>query len=154
MAASPLRKRTTMPEIGPYSRPKTLWKLDGRRKEAAPMRRVRSELTAHCGGNPSAVQRALIERVVILSLRVEQLDAKIVAGEALTVHDSNYALAWNNALRRTLAALGVEPAAAGRAALDEPRRVEYIVVDPERREADKKPTAPSAVEYEVVDGRG
>ena len=82
------------------------------------MRRVRAELTAHCAGKPSAVQRALIERAVILSLRVEQLDAKIVAGEALTIHNSNYALAWNNALRRTLAALEVKPAAAGRAALD------------------------------------
>ena len=136
--------------IGPYSRPKTLWKLDGRRKEAALMRRVRAELTAHCGGNPSAVQRALIERAAILSLRVEQLDAKIVAGEALTIHDSNYALAWNNALRRTLAALGAEPAAAGRAALNGIGRVEYIVVDPTKREPDEKPTAPAAVEY----GRG
>jgi hypothetical protein len=74
------------------------------------MRRVRAELTAHVGGNPNAVQRALIERAVILSLRVAQIDAKIIAGEALTLHDSNFALAWNNALRRTLAALGLEPA--------------------------------------------
>jgi hypothetical protein len=73
---------------------------------------------------------------------------------ARRIHDSNYALAWNNALRRTLAALGVDPAAAGRAALDEPRRVEYIVVDPTRREADEKPRTPAAVEYEVVDVRG
>jgi hypothetical protein len=99
-------------EIGPYSGPLTLAKLDGRTREAALMRRVRAELTAHCGGNPNAVQRALIERAAILSLRVAQLDAKIVAGEALTLHDSNFALAWNNALRRTLAALGLEPARA------------------------------------------
>jgi hypothetical protein len=97
-------------KIGPYSRPVTLAKLDGRTKEAALMRRVRAELTAHCG-SPSATQRALIERAVILSLRVAQIDAKILAGEALTLHDSNFALAWNNALRRTLIALG-QPAAA------------------------------------------
>lgn len=104
----------TNPAIGPYSRPVALAKLDGRTREAALMRRVRAELTAHCGGNPNAVQRALIERAAILSLRVAQLDAKIVAGEALTLHDSNFALAWNNALRRTLAALGLEPSTAAR----------------------------------------
>src|SRR5689334_13386226 len=31
------------------------------------MRRVRTDLTAHLGGRPNAVQRALIERAVILS---------------------------------------------------------------------------------------
>jgi hypothetical protein len=86
------------------------------------MRRVRAELTAHVGGNPSAVQRALIERAVILSLRVAQIDAKILSGDGLTLHDSNFALAWNNALRRTLAALGVEPAAARPPSLDELKR--------------------------------
>lgn len=69
---------------------------------------VRADLTAHVGGNPTAVQRALIERAAILTLRVKQLDAKIIAGEALTLHDSNFLIAWNNALRRTLVALGVE----------------------------------------------
>jgi hypothetical protein len=76
------------------------------------MRRVRADLTAHCGGRPNAVQRALIERAVILSLRVAQFDARIIEGEPLGLRDSNYALAWNNALRRTVAALGVERAAA------------------------------------------
>ena len=74
------------------------------------MRRVRSELTEHVGANPSPVQRALIERAVILTLKVAQLDAAIIAGEAFTVHDHNYALAWNRALGRVLAALGLEPA--------------------------------------------
>ena len=95
-------------KIGPYSRPFALAKLDGRTKEAALMRRVRAELTTHCG-RPSATQRVLIERAVILSLRVAQIDAKILAVEPLTLHDSNFALAWNNA-RRTLVALG-QPAA-------------------------------------------
>jgi hypothetical protein len=94
-----------------HSRPSAFAKLDGRTKEAALMRRVRAELTAHVGGNPNAVQRALIERAVILSLRVAQIDARIVAGETLTLHDNNFALAWNNALRRTMAAIGLEPAA-------------------------------------------
>jgi hypothetical protein len=94
-------------KLGINCRPHTLWKLDGRTKEAALMRRVRQELTAHCG-HPNTIQRALIERAVILSLRVAQIDYKILAGEELTLHDSNFALAWNNALRRTLTALGVQ----------------------------------------------
>ncbi len=98
-------------KIGPYSRPDTLAKLDGRTREAALMRRVRVDLIQHCGGSPSVTQRLLIERAVVLSLRVAQIDQQILAGEPLTLHDSNYALAWNNALRRTLTALGA-PAAA------------------------------------------
>jgi hypothetical protein len=99
-------------QIGSYCRPVTLAKLDGRTREAALMRQVRADLTAHVGGSPSAIQRALIERAVVLSLRVAQIDAAIVAGKALTLHDANFALAWNNALRRTLVALGLQPAAA------------------------------------------
>jgi len=43
--------------IGPYCGPLTLAKIDGRRREAALMRRVRAELTAHVGGTPSFPQR-------------------------------------------------------------------------------------------------
>jgi hypothetical protein len=99
-------------QIGPSSRPHVLAKLDGRTREAALMRRVREELTLHVGGHPNAIQRALIERAVILSLRVAQIDAKIIAGEELSLHASNHAIAFNNSLRRTLVELGVEPAEA------------------------------------------
>lgn len=105
-----------MPEktraIGPYSRPNTLAKLDGRTREAALMRRVRADLTAHVGGNPTATERAMIERAVWLSLRLAQLDAKMAAGDAFTIHDSNHYIAWSNALTRTLARLGFKAAAA------------------------------------------
>jgi len=98
--------------IGPYSNPGSLAKLDGRTREAALMRRVRADLVAHVGGSPNAAQRLLIERAVILSLRVAQIDARILAGGVLTAHDNDHAIAWHNALRRTIAALGLEPAAA------------------------------------------
>jgi hypothetical protein len=98
--------------IGPYSRPLALRKLDGRTREAALMRRVRAELTAHVGGKPNFPQRVLIERAAVLALRIAQIEAKIVAGEMLTQHDNNYAIAWHNAYRRTIAAIGLEPAAA------------------------------------------
>jgi hypothetical protein len=98
--------------IGPSSRPVTLAKLDGRTREAALMRQVRADLTEHVGGNPNAAQRVLIQRAVILALKCAQLDAAIIDGAELSLHATNHAIAWANALRRTIAALGVEPAAA------------------------------------------
>jgi hypothetical protein len=97
-----------MRQVGAYSRAGTLWKLDGRVKEARLMNRVRAELIAHVGGRPSATQRLLIERAAILSLKAAQIDLKILAGEELTQHDNQHALAWLNSLRRTLVALGAE----------------------------------------------
>jgi hypothetical protein len=98
--------------IGPYCRPVTLAKLDGRTREAALMRRVRAELLAHVGSNPSFPQRVLIERAAVLALRIAQIEAKMIAGEMMTLHDNNHAIAWHNAYRRTLAAIGLQPAAA------------------------------------------
>jgi hypothetical protein len=71
------------------------------------MRRVRAELTEHVGGHPSVTERMLIERATMLSLRVAQIDAKILSDEVLTLHDNQHALAWINALRRTLVDLGL-----------------------------------------------
>lgn len=73
------------------------------------MKQVRAELTAAVGGNPDIIQARLIDRACILSLRCAQLDAQIIAGVELGQHASNFALAWSNALRRTLVALGINP---------------------------------------------
>lgn len=116
------------PAIGPYCRPITLAKLDGRTKEAALMRRVRAELTEFLG-TPNVVQRALIERAAVLSLRVAQIDAKILAGEPLTLHDSNFALAWNNALRRTFAAIGLQAPAESLDPVKRLPRIESRIVE-------------------------
>lgn len=96
--------------MGAYTRLHSLAKLDGRRKEAWLMARVREELTAHVGGNPSVSQRLLIERAAILTLRLSLLDQKIVDGEPLTQHDNNYVIAWNRTLTRLLTTLGLEAA--------------------------------------------
>ncbi|CEF48881.1 unnamed protein product [uncultured bacterium] len=71
------------------------------------MRRVRAELTEDVGGRPTAIQRALIERAVWLSLRLAQLDRKIAGGKNFTEIDSNTYLAWNNSYCRTVARLGI-----------------------------------------------
>jgi hypothetical protein len=51
--------------------------VDGRSREGRLMRHLEAELTAHVGGNPSVVERALIERAVWQTLRVAVYDAKL-----------------------------------------------------------------------------
>ena len=84
------------------------------------MCRLRQELTRHVGGRPSVVQRMLIERAAVLVLRLAKLDDKIIneAGP-LTLHDTDYVIAWQNALTRILVALGVDRAAAPQPTLDD-----------------------------------
>src|SRR5215472_7849796 len=84
------------PEIRPYSRPAALAKLDQRTKEARLIRETRAELLAHVGGNPSATQRALIEQLVQIRLRIALMDRKFAESGAQTDHDSRTYLAWAN----------------------------------------------------------
>jgi hypothetical protein len=95
------------PKIGPHSGRHRLAKVDRRTKEGQLLDCVRAELTRHVGGNPSAVQRALIERCCWLSLRIAMLDKKLASGRDFTEVDSNVYLAWSNTLARTVARLGL-----------------------------------------------
>ena len=99
-----------MREIGPHSRPNVLAKLDGRRREARLMQTVRAELTEHVGGNPSATQKALIERAAWLTLHVSLMDQKLIEqgeGSTLSEHDSRQYLAWSDSLQRILRDIGL-----------------------------------------------
>lgn len=98
-----------MTEVGPYSRPHVLAKLDGRRREAKLMETVRNDLTEHIGGNPTATQKALIDRAAWLQLHVSLMDAKTLDdGGPLSERDSRQYLAWSNALTRILRDLGAD----------------------------------------------
>jgi hypothetical protein len=94
--------------VGVYSCNTTLANLDKRSWYGRLIRQVRQDLTDHIGGNPTPVQRMLIERASMLQLRVAMLDQKIIDGEILTVMDNNQYLAWSNSLVRTLAQLGLD----------------------------------------------
>lgn len=96
----------TMKQIGPYSRPPALAKLDGRRREAKLMQQTRDELVAHVGGKPNAVERRLIERAAVLALRLAMMDAKAPDG-AMSERDAREYLCWSNSYVRTLRELGV-----------------------------------------------
>jgi len=99
-----------MATIGPYSRPSTLAKLDGRTREARLMRDFRARLVEHVGGKPSATQSALIDRATWLALHVAQLDQRTADNRAMSEHDARTYLAWSNSLTRTLRELGMEGA--------------------------------------------
>lgn len=105
------------PRRGPYSRE---WEnralgggppswLDGRTKEAAVFKSVQDEFTKHCGGNPTAAERAIIERCAWLSVRLNFLDRKLAKSQEFTIADSNYYLAWSNSLCRAIRSLGLQP---------------------------------------------
>lgn len=98
-----------MADIGPYSRPTSLAKLDGRTREARLMRAVRDDLTSHLGGNLTAPQKALVERAAWLSLHIALMDEKTMTeGGPGSERDSRQYLAWSNALTRILRDLGAD----------------------------------------------
>ena len=93
--------------LGPYSKPATLARLDGRSREARFRKSLRHELVEHVGGKPSATQSALIEMAVDLSLQIELMKLARAADGALTSHDHRVFLAWSNTLNRTMRQLGL-----------------------------------------------
>jgi hypothetical protein len=99
-------------QIGPRSRPHIFGKLDGRTKEALHLQAVRAELAAHVGGDPDAVQRMLIERLAIVSLRLALYDQKFTEGKPVTEHDSRVYASLHGHYQRMLRQLG--PAAAAK----------------------------------------
>jgi hypothetical protein len=134
-----------MPSIGPYSRPAVLAKLDGRTREAHLLRRVRAELVAHVGGNPSATQTALIERAAMLTLHVAMLDARMLKTGSMSEHDSKTYLAWSGSLSRALRDLGLKGAAAA-----PPTLADILRMPP--APARNTITAPAGMTLAAVDG--
>ena len=98
-------------DIGPYSRPVRLAKLDKRTREYVVLEATRSELIKHLGGEPSTTQLAIIERCGWINLHICMLDAKAADSGALSERDSRQYLAWSNSLVRTIRLLGIKGAA-------------------------------------------
>jgi hypothetical protein len=82
---------------------------DGRTREARLLRSMRKALIEQLGGADRLLptQRVLIERAVTLQLRCSMLDQRIIDG-TFTGYDNNSYIAFCNALRRTMQALGPE----------------------------------------------
>lgn len=108
-----------MPKYGAYSKSIVLARPDRRTREGRLLRQMRHALFAHLGGEASLTppQRVLVERAVMLQLRVAKLDEKIIDG-TFSELDSRTYLAFSNSLRRTLTALGLDAASSKPPSLD------------------------------------
>jgi hypothetical protein len=95
--------------IDPQMRP-IRWSGKGHTREARLFRALRAELVAHVGGNPSAAQRALIDRAAMLQTHLARMDEKVFGEGEMSDHASRQYLAWANSVSRMLQALGLEPA--------------------------------------------
>ena len=104
--------------VRPHTRRYRLGNLDRRTSESKLLEQFRDELIIHCGGEPSIVQRTIIERAAWLRLRLALLDGKIATG-AFSEPDSRCYLGWANTLSRLLLRLGVSPTAAPQPSLSE-----------------------------------
>jgi hypothetical protein len=75
-----------MRKFGPYTRKLVLGKIDGRSREAKLVRYTRNALIDHCGGDPNAVQTAMIDQVCQLTLRIQAMDRKFAESGEQTDH--------------------------------------------------------------------
>jgi hypothetical protein len=124
-ADRPLKLRRTRRErvasmMGPYSRAIDRGALggfiSGRSREGRFLRTYEAALTEHIGGHPSVVQKAMICRAARMALHLELMDERsLFQGHPLTQHDYTHYCSWSNSLTRTLARLGLQPAAADKA---------------------------------------
>jgi hypothetical protein len=114
-----------------------LREIDGRSAEGRFARHLEAELIAHVGGNPSFVQKLLIEQMVKIRMQLDLLEERLAEGN-WTPHDSRTYGGLLNAYRLTARDLGLRPAAAAEppgAALDELKRKVIAERDQRRREA-------------------
>ena len=105
--ARPKKTRRRPHRLGPYSSVGALAGLDGRTWEYLYVKKCRRELEEHIGGEPTTVQRKLIERASWLMLRLSMMDRRLAedGGKRFTRNDSTQYLAWSNGLSRTLVLL-------------------------------------------------
>lgn len=72
------------------------------------LRTTLSDLTAHCGGAPSAAERLLIQSAAIKATRLYLLSEKLLGGGEIGEDGDHHALAWLNSMRQDLTAIGLE----------------------------------------------
>ena len=95
--------------MGPYSRPHVLAKLDRRTRESRQLEATVADLAEHVGGEPTALQARLIDRIARLELYLSKMDERAnFNGGTLSERDSRQYLAWCNSIRLAMRDLGLE----------------------------------------------
>jgi hypothetical protein len=100
---SPKRSRAIDPQLRPVR-----WAKKGHSREARLLGVLRRELIAHVGGNPTAPQRALIDRCALLQVHLARMDERMFEAGELSDHAGRQYLAWANSVSRMLQALGLQ----------------------------------------------
>jgi hypothetical protein len=97
-------------QLGPYSRRLQRGSLsqsvDGRSATGRFVRALEAELVEHLGGNPSIVQRLLIERLIKVRVQLDLLDSRL-GTEGWTPHDARTYGGLLNAYRLTAREIGL-----------------------------------------------
>jgi hypothetical protein len=82
--------------------------IDGRSRQAQALRRFRTQLVAHVGGQPSITEEALIASVCQLRLRLVALDENFAARGQMTETESRHYRGWVQSYHRALVELGLD----------------------------------------------
>jgi hypothetical protein len=110
------RSRPDRPRSSPgLNRPEG-W-VDGRTREGRYIREYQEMLADHHGGPPTVSQAELIRRASRTALRLELLDARMLAGELSKDQASREYVALNTGLIRILRELGMSKAPAEQSSL-------------------------------------
>jgi hypothetical protein len=86
--------------------------IDGRTHIGKVAKQLRDGLVRHVGGQPTAVELAVIERCIQLKLRIAAMDLDFAATGTMSSHATKSYLAWSNSFVRALNSLGLEAAPA------------------------------------------
>jgi hypothetical protein len=91
-----------MRKVKPYVRRIVIGRIDGRTQMAKLARELRRELLGECSVRPTVIERAMIDQIIQLKLRIAAMDQRFIETGAKTDHDSRTYLAWSNSLVRLL----------------------------------------------------
>lgn len=105
---SDARGRKVDPRFGDIASRPFLWIGKKTTKEFKLYQAVRVQLLEQLGEAPSTTQNFLISRCAWLIVHLAKIDARALGNEEWSEHASHHYLAWNNALVRTLARLGIK----------------------------------------------
>ena len=145
MARKPKQKLLT--QLPAKFDPDFIERLSKRYSLARIVQARREALEAHCGGDPSYIQRSLVKRTVWLELLTESYEQKVAAGEQV---DVGALTQLNNTLKGLYKDLGIKPTARPIESLRDAMR-ELAAEDEPRTSAD--PGAASEPSCDATEGQ-
>ena len=104
------RKRPQKYMVGPLSQPDRIINADQRSREGRALQNAIDDLTDHCGGAPNAAEKMLIQSTAIIWLRIAMMAGNLTRDVDPSPSMQTVFLNWNNALRKNLQTLGLQPA--------------------------------------------